>query len=88
MPSVVISNPLPTPRFPIQWKALTFLVEFGPHTTDFLSREFDIALEPLRYYLDLLREEGYIEHADTGGRRWRSRDRWDPYADVVKSEAR
>ena len=83
----VILNPLPTPRFPIQWKALTFLVEFGPASTAMLSREFDIALEPLRYFLDMLADEGYIERIETGGRRWRSLDRWDPYGDVLKATA-
>lgn len=78
---------LPTPRFPIQWKVLALLSEFGPQSTATLSREFDIALEPLRYFLDLLSEEGYIERDGNGGNRWRSCDRWDPYGDVLKAEA-
>lgn len=76
---------LPTPRFPIQWKVLTFLSEFGPHSIGFLSAEFDIALDPLRYWVDLLRDEGYVAYQSDG--RWRSLGRWDPYADVLKAEA-
>lgn len=80
----VVLNPLPTPRFPIQWKVLTFLYCYGPRTVDFLAREFDISTEPLRYYLELLRDEGYVELI---GGRYRERARWCPDDDDPKSEA-